>query len=1180
MDARELRRKVILARIGVAVVAVLILIGVIVANWSGSESGVVGRAEFSLQSDHSQKNMLECLDSAERFAREGKKASAAKIEEAVYKALHSTCSDGQSFAKAELELAQELKKRGDNKYAFEYAFKSLATVKELFEREKKKEGIGVGSLALMMDTVDGASSLILQLKKTLDTTQLNTALAIADAEAAYIVRDGKDRILDVCIDSISKNAVPPTDESVRCFFNKDLILAQRGQIPELTKMLARTTEIVGRLQDPTTIRPNPQPCLLEHLIAVSSAIKNNPMAASKFLSSAEDILNKIDRSKLADDQKLVLTGCLMRMSRACLLAEENEKALAYAKESVFLRPLQDAASANCVNQLLSVLVASNKFSQAEGIASSTYKFYKANSNNTDMLVARGEFIAQYFPILVGLQKNTLAISIVNDEIKMQKKLLPASAQAIVDLNCRLADYYIKRNLLRAATECARRMAEIARQMPGEDRLRLNMLLISYATKTKTPDLAAKASTDALSYINKNRRSNIAPEWIDGLCSALDAIKKSDSEESYKQALELIKTGFVQQLSNEAVDPALLAKVVNTLGTSGEEREADALRSEAKDRLPAAKATAFLSQSMDFVVNGEQDSAQYSEPKNAIKVYLDLAHSMQGKNDEDAFKNAFEALKIIHVLAGKNSDLPEDLLATIEDASGIMFSCRKQSPNDDQLKILTELSTMEADYMRKSGKGKLLDLTLTAQEKRHAVATDSLLSLMFLRDEILAKRGQLGMLDAQVRETRDALAELNPNGMSSETSINMAKHLLEISDELSQHQNGIAARRYLGMTKKILEDLAAEQASQMAAYTQASKAAEQAKADPAAQPNANAELPSRPPVIDRVRTADMWNRMSSLYAKTGDSQSALACARKAVSLRPMQDAGTARASLNLVDRLIDTGNYAEAEPVALEVYRFCKGRPSADYMSLRFISARKLIRTERELHKDAIVDSIVNEEFAALKELPPAQAVYANDLYNEIANYFVMHQDANSAAECINRIQQNKALMRPEQRAAWERSGAQLDLLVLTLRIRNPKLASDVVSELANYRGLDKTNAIKTPLKWWPNALSTFKKSGDEKAYGQVLSLVKGSFLQQLAKPDSDPASLGDMLTELNSLGATDAAVALRDQAEKRLADANRESFLAHCKGLPAEAPKPESEGPDGGKTAEQKDNSGRIDEGD
>ena len=1175
MDARELRRKVILARIAVAVVAVLILIGCIIANWSGSESGVVARAEFTLKSDHSQKNMLECLDSAEKFLREGKTKSAEQIDAAVYNALHAAASDAQSFAKSELELAQELKKRGDNKFAFNYAVKSLKTIERLFAKEKSNEG--VGSLAIMLDTVDAASALILQLKHSLDNTELSTALAVADAESSYILRDGKDRILDLCIEGIAANpGTQMSDAAVRVFFNKDLILAQRGQIGELNKMLARTTDIVGKLQDPTTIRKSPEPCLLEHLIAVSSAIKGNPLAASKYLSSAEDILNKIDRSKLSDDQKLVMTGCLMRMSRACIVAEENEKALAYARESVFLRPLQDAASGACVNQLLSVLAVRNRFSEAEPVAASAYKFYKANSTDADMLAARGEFITQYFPILVGLQKNTMAINIVNDEIKMQKKLLPGSAQAIVDLNCKLADYYIKRNLLRPATECARRMAETAKYMSGEDRLRLNMLLIGYANKTKTPDLAAKVSADALAYISKNRRSNIAPEWIDGLCSALDAIKKSDSEQSYKQAVDLIKTGFVQQLSNDAVDPSLLAKVVNTLGTSGEEKEADALRSEAKDRLPPAKATAFLSQSMDFVVNGEQDSAQYSEPKNAIKVYLDLAHSMQGKDDEQAFKNAFESLKIIHVLAGKNPDLPEDLLATMEDASNIMFSCRKQSPNDDQLKILTELSTMEADYMRKTGKGRLLDVTLTAQEKRHTAASESSLALMFLRDEILAKHGQVTMLDSQVRETRDSLAELNPNGVSAETNMNFARHLLELSDQLCQHQNTLAARKYLGMSRRILEDISNEQASALAAYNQATKDAEAARQDPNAQSKTNADV-QKPAAIDRLRMADMWSRISSLYAKTGDAQTALLAARKAVAMRPMQDAGTARTTMNLVDRLIDMGNYAEAEPVAIELYKFCKSRPGPDYLSLRILCARKLLRTEKELHKDAVAYSIVNEEFAALKEMPPGQGAYANDLYSEIASYFVAHQDPSSAAECISRIQQNKQAMRPDQRAAWERSGAQLDLLVLTLRIKNPQLASDCVSELSTYRSLDKPKAIVTPVKWWPNALFTFKKAGDEKAYGQVLALVKDAFKQQVSRPDADAAGLGDMLTELNSVGESDAAVTLRSVAEKRLNDTNRESFLAHCKGLPAEAPKPENGSADA-KPVEP--NAGRIDEGD
>lgn len=1151
MDAAEFRRKVILARIVAVAVVVLLAAVAIFFSWSGSESGIVSKAEITLKSDHSEKNMLESLDHAEKFFREGKKDTAQRIEAAVDKSVTGSTSDPQGVAKTYLELAQELKKRGDNNYAFVYALKTLKTLDDLFAKEKASNN--VGSLAIMFDTADSAASLLVQLNNPLDADQLKTVLSVANAEEHYILRDAKDHLLDLCISSAEKSSAAASDELVKCYFNKDIEFAHQGQTTELDKMLAKAKDLCGKLQDPTTVRPAPQPCLLQHYIDISAAIENNSLLASKYLSYADDLLARIDVAKLDETQKLALTDSLSQMSRAYLAIDEKNKALNLAKQAATIRPLQDAASAGAVNQLLAVLVAEKKFREAEPVAAKAYKFYKSNTADAAIQAARGEFIIQYFPALVGLQRPTAAINILNDEIKLQKKLLPASAATVVNLQCRLADYYVSKNMLKAAADCAQKMADASKMMSGDERLKLNLMLIDYANKTKTPALAVNASKDAVSYINKNRRSAIGPELIDGLCSALDSIKKNDSDDTYTQAVDLIKTGFVQQLSAPNCDPVLLAKVINTLGTSGEEKDADALRTQAKEKLPAGKASTFLAQSMDFVVNGEQDSAQYSEPKNAIKVYMDMAHSMAGKDDESAFKNAFEAIKIVHVLAQKNADLPEDLLATMDDASAIMAGCRKQTPDDDQLKLLTELSTIEENYIRNSGKGRILDLTLVSHARRHSRATDNLLSLMLLRDEILAKKGQVAALDAQLNQTRDAISELHPGGAGYETNVSFAKHLIDVADQLTQHKESLTARKFLNAARKTLDDIASEQASQLADYNQAKAAAAKAAASPTPSPDANKPLPPAPAAVDRVRLGDLWNRVSLLYARAGDSQNALASAKKAVALRPMQDASSVRMTLNLIDRLTEAGAYGESEQLAADAYNFCKSRTSPDYMPLHIFAAKKLFQIERQLHRDANVDALARSEFTMLKDLPAGQLVNANDMLADLADYFVAHQDASSAGICISKIQDAQAVLKPEQRAAWDRAGGLSRLLVLSLRIRNPKLAAAEVNEMSNSRVIDRGNAVNTPLKWWPNAMVTFRRSGEDKAYKQVLGLLGDNFKQELSKPSPDAAALGDLLTELSSIGETDGAQNLRSLAMAKLSDADKETLNAHTKNLPADA---------------------------
>jgi len=112
--------------------------------------------------------------------------------------------------------------------------------------------------------------------------------------------------------------------------------------------------------------------------------------------------------------------------------------------------------------------------------------------------------------------------------------------------------------------------------------------------------------------------------------------------------------------------------------------------------------------MDFVVGDGKDGARYADPQHAVKVYLDLAHNMKGKKDaESAFKYAFEALKIVRVLAVRKPDLKAELLDSTEDAAAVML-LSKQAVNHDQAKVIYEVVMLELDNIKKDGKGQILE----------------------------------------------------------------------------------------------------------------------------------------------------------------------------------------------------------------------------------------------------------------------------------------------------------------------------------------------------------------------------------------------------------------------------------------------------------------------------------------
>ncbi len=1152
-DPNELRKKVILARIAVAAAVVLALVVCLLFNWFGSVSGTLARIEFSLKNDKSQKNILDSLENAEKFWRNGDQDAAKKVVSWVEAALNTAAMNKAAAAKTYLEIAEQLKKRGDKQLASEFAFKAIASVSDYLDKNKDRSS---DSYLEILAITDAAAFTFAEGVSNLSTSQMKTVINVAAEESAGIVlrarKTGKEHLIDFVLRSLARpdlaTLVSPELVSVR--FARDLLLAYNGKLKELDAALTSSVETCSSVyaSDPDRL----QRILLDHYIDIADSIRDNPLAKGRYLGFAEDCSRKIDRSKIADIEKTALSNSMLKLSRAYISNGDTERGLSYARQAVSLRATDDPKRGESVNQLLTALAAAGRISEAQQVGSEAYKYYKSlGMREPSLLSLRAEFIASYFPVLISARKVSNALSIVNDEIKMQKKFLPEAAQNIVNLNCKLADYYLSKSMLRPAAECAKQINEIVGSKTSRERIDLDMLVLSYASRARVQDLQLKAGVDALATINKSQYRSIDPAWLEGFCTVLEALKKAADEDNFKQAVDLLRTGFLQQLESDRPDPVLLAKIVNTLGVCAQEKLADDLRGQGKERLAKDLASVFLAQSMDFVVSGEQDSSQYTDPKNAIKVYLDLAHSMQNKDDALAFKNAFEALKIIHVIAAKNPELREGLLDDVEESATIMASCRKQSCNNEQLNILNELALQLADYIEKSGKGKILDISIGQTGRQQLQASDELLKLMLIRDEILAKRGQLAQLDRQVKESKNLLEEMHPGGLDPESNMSFARHNASLAEILITRNQAAAARRYLAIAKRCLEDCESEKLDK--------NSGQEENTDPNSKSSKEKQtLQGAKPQLDRVKLTELWNRISAAFARSGDNQQALACARKSVGMRSLQDIQSARNLLNFTDRLLDSGNLAEAQNAAQQLYDFSKGKTSPDFVSLHASIARKLMRSAREQGNEAFCAALANDELNYLNSLQPSQATYALDTYFDLANYFARRQDSNSTAECIAHIQKARENSRPQDKAAWEQSGKQMDLIVLALRINNATLASQGVSELISSKIADKPGSITTPVKWWTGALVCFKKARDQKAYDQVLDLVKANFKQKLSGSEKNPKELGEMLSELAATGEAESAQELRDAASESLPEASRDEFLANCKGLPAEAAKPKA----------------------
>lgn len=1138
-ELEKFRRKIILARIAAVLILVLIIAGIAVSQWYGSESGTIAKVEYRLKNDHSRSTILDCLDIAEKMIKEGHKDGAAQVALAVDKALDLESKDPLSAAKEGVELSRELQKRGSNSMAFRFAFKTLTVLHD--DLLAKAPSVKPAEL---LDSIDALAAVMLETKQVPSSEEVKVIAELAGVSSEPIVKTGKDKIVDLALGTLSKDSAElPSDSILTCMYLKDLVLAERAQSADLEKSFKKSFDASQKSESAKTIRSANAPYLLAHLVDLAVVLqKSDPLACAKYLGLAEDILAQTDSSKLSDEQKIELADCRRKMSEAYVSLANLPKALSCAQESITIRPLQDANSGECQNQLVRTMVLAKQYKEAEPIGISTYKFFKEHSADKGMLKLKADCAAQLFDIANGLKKNSQAVSIITAEIKEQKKALPLSADNVVSLSSKLADHYLKRSYLKAAAQCVRDLNTVAKLLKGDERLKMDIMVIKYAARIKNPELASEASSDALAYVSKNKDMLIQQEWLDGFCTMLDSLEKAGATDEYNQALDVIKTGFSQQLGLATPDPILLAKIVNQLGVSGSERTADQLRSEAVDKLPDAAASVFKSRAMDFVVSGEKESAQYTAPEQAVDVYLDLAQGMNGKDNESSFKYAFEAMKIMYLLAEKNGEYRDSFLDRIQESAGLMIAS-KQLPNKDQLEIIDALTSMEREYIKKSGKDRLLDLTILAHAKSFSDSSEDMFSILLLKDEILAKRGQAAALDIQIAKTRKAAEKLE------KVDFDLANHFAELAQLLSQSKDPAAAKRYLSMSARTLDSIPADK-----------------------MPDAN-------------QRAQYWTKMAGAYQRIGETQSAMDSTRKALAARPVQDYASGNNALMLVDKLFDQGNYAEAEPLAFEVFRVAREKnPSPEMTALRAAAVRRLFRTMLQLHKEAAAVTIVKGELEARQTLPGASALQTADLNLSLATYYILNGDPTSSKQHLDLSQQAKATLQGAQKAEWERSVRQRDVITIAVHTNDPKLVAQAVSDLAARRDLDKSELLKNPTKWWKLAIEFLGKNGEADTQKQLVELVQNCLVYQMSKPGANGDAIGEIVMDLNGMGQQETASSLRDLGEKKLSGQAREAFLARCKDLPAsnnsDSSKPAEDAGSGSSPAPAspvEDGSGRLD---
>ena len=700
------------------------------------------------------------------------------------------------------------------------------------------------------------------------------------------------------------------------------------------------------------------------------------------------------------------------------------------------------------------------------------------------------------------------------------------------------DYYFDHAQPRLAAGYAGRVRDLEKHVPNVNSgISVDTRLIRFAVQLNDAKHVAGPVGSLLNRLQTLKSGEIRQDWLNELSSALILLKKADDAKVYAQALEVVQVGFARQLQASDADPACLARVVNDLGSSGEEKIADVLRSQAAEKLPPPKASVFLARSMDFVVGDSSEGSRYADPQHAVKVYLDLSHSMQSKKDnQSAAKYAFEALKIVQVLSVRKPEMKAGLLDCTDEAAAVMLQC-KQPVTEEQWKIIREMAGLQIDNIRKEGKDHILDLVLQSQPRSVENLPPEFAGCLLVKDDILARHGETAALDIQVNKTIRALSKMP--GMS----LTVVDHLVNLTDSLSQHHDSAAAHRYLNMAKKSLEELPADHAG-----------------------------------IESAKLAQSWSKLSAFYNRLGDRQSALVCARKSAGLRPLQDAVAVEYQLLLSDRLMDSGLALEAEPAALAAYKFIRSRAQTpDMMRLRLEAAKRLFQIENALHKEAQAAAFVQEELDSCKKPASGAALTMICLNKDLTAYYVAHDNNKAAALCLNQVRQLKAVLPPAQKLEAGRSGVYGDLFALSVRVGDSRLASELSGDLTACKNMDKADSLKQPSRWWSVALLNFKKSGETQAYKNVLDYVQEGFRQILAGASPDAPVLADVVNSLAAAGEDTLAGKLQSEALKKLPEAARAAFTAKCQDKPSEDNKenPGEGSPEAGQ-AKNKDNSGAV----
>jgi hypothetical protein len=1100
-ELAALRRKVIVARIvAVSVLAAGLLIWA-VTQWSASENGTVAGVEFALKNNHSRASVLACLDVCERLLRQGRRAVALKIEQAVDRACKIDTMQEKQAARAYLELGADLLKRGDNETAFDYGF---AALKSLHGPLKQASYTSPDRLPLLASAQD-AAEVMNRARRTLSRGELSLAMALTLDNIALIAAHNRSALLDLCLEAVSRQAIPPSDDVLKLLFARDLILASSAAPAELEKSLSKSADLAAKYEGKTAVRPLNNPTWIIHLLLISECLQERDRAAGlKYVGEADSLLQKVDRAKLMETDPESLAGYLEMTARIYTSYGELEKAVDCARQSVACRALQDLSSARCLNTLCWALVKSGALSEAEPLAMNAYEFYKAQEEPLpEMLKLRSECALQLFHILAGLNQQQAAGKLINAEIKEQQKHLPDNALSMAELYGNLLAYYGDHSQSRAAAECARQIMSLRKYVTGNRlRMKIDSQLVECAVQLHDARLMKEPLAELMAFAAKLKDFEMRPEMLDSFRVSLALLKKTGESGLYSKVLELVVQGFAGQLNSGNADQALLARVVNDLGASGEEKIADSLRSSAVEKLAADRASVFLSRSMDFVVGEGKEGASYADPQHAIKVYLDLAHNMQSKGDgESAGKYAFEALKIVHVLAGRKADLRAGLLTPADDAAGVILFSRVKL-TDEQDKIIRETAVFELAAVKKAGKDKILELAI---RQAGETPNSELISCAFARDEMLAKAAQTAALEAQVGKTVRAAAKLS--GMT----LPVADHLSDLADLLYERRELPASRHYLSLAGRTLEEMPKEQSGSNVALL-----------------------------------AQRWNRLGNSYARLSDRQSALDCARRAVMLRPVADAGSGEAQLVLCDRLCEAGNLAEAESLALAVSKFASAHAqSADLVRLRLDAGRRLFALRKDMRRDAEAVAAAREALASCRKPTAAQALQMVRINRDLALYYLSHDNLKAAGECLAQVRQLKVAVPVAQKSERGRSELEAELLCLAVKAGDSRLASQSALDLLSDKDMEKADSIRLPGRWWSVALTNFKKTGETHSYTDVLSFVQDGFRQQLARSAPDAALLAEVVCQLADLGEDKLSVQLRDEAARKLA--GRDDFLSRCK---------------------------------